>query len=82
MIFFCNFSEVGGFPKTLHNFWGWSDEILTLPYKGRYMVKKWQKHPYVIKEWPLRLGRICCAAYLADSKPYFQEVHAKHIRKP
>ena len=54
MIFFGNFSEVGGFPKTLHNFLGWSDEILTLPYKGRYMVKKWQKRPYVIKERPLR----------------------------
>ena len=53
MIFFGNFSEVGGFPKTLHNFLGCSDEILTLPYKGRYMVKKWQKRPYVIKERPL-----------------------------
>ena len=51
--FWGNFSEVGGFPKTLHNFLGWSDEILTLPYKGRYMVKKWQKRPYVIKERPL-----------------------------
>ena len=53
MIFFGNFSEVGGFPKTLYNFLGWSDEILTLPYKGRYMVQKMAKHPYVIKEWPL-----------------------------
>ena len=45
-----NLSEVGGFTKTLHNFLGWSDENLTLPYKGRYMVKKMGKDPYVIKE--------------------------------
>ena len=35
--FWGNFSEVGGFPKTLHNFLGWSDENLILPYKGRYI---------------------------------------------
>ena len=53
-----NLSEVGGFTKTLHNFLGWSDENLTLPYKGRYMVKKMGKDPYVIKERSLskRLG--------------------------
>ena len=45
-----NLSKVGGFTKTLHNFLGWSDENLTLPYKGRYMVKKMGKDPYVIKE--------------------------------
>ena len=55
--FWGNFSEVGGFPKTLHNFLGWSDEILTLPYKGRYMVKKCGKYPYLIKEWSLRGGK-------------------------
>ena len=41
--FFGNFSEVGGFPKTLHNFLGWSDENLILPYKGRYIVEKMVK---------------------------------------
>ena len=38
--FFGSFSKVGGFSKTLHNFQGWSDEILTLPYKGMYMAEK------------------------------------------
>ena len=57
MIYFVNFPEVGGFPKTLHNFLGWSDEILTLPYKGRYMVKKMGKDPYVIKERSLVMER-------------------------
>ena len=40
-----NFSEVGGVAKTLHNFLGWSDENLTLPYKGGYMVVKIGKRP-------------------------------------
>ena len=50
-----NLSEVGGFTKTLHNFLGWSDENLTLPYKGRYIVKKMGKDPYIIKERSLSL---------------------------
>ena len=64
MIFFGNFSEVGGFPKTLHNFLGWSNEILTLPYKGRYMVKQWQKRPYIIKERPLFQLKVKFIAYI------------------
>ena len=47
-ISFCflgNMFEVGGFQKTLHNFWGWSDQSLTCPYKGRYMVENMAKTP-------------------------------------
>ena len=53
-------SVLGGrwFSKTLRNLKGWSSKILIFPYRGRYVVKKGQKHPYMINQWPLTQTRL------------------------